>query len=489
MKRATITEMETQRSDDVDRLLARLEPVVPPAGLGDAIWTRLQRERRYAWLWALGYLVALMLVAVGGLLVGWGAEGALTVVRSTSWDALARAPLQHLLALLESMPWVSVSGAAAGLIAAFLCARRWVVAQPTSQGLLRGGSMLTAAAMLAAMLLVGGVSGPPESVQAASLPAGVVEPAFQTPRHSVTGFVVRAVEGGLQVRDRRGNVHSVVLRPDTAVRANGRSQPANLATGDWITIIGQPEASGMQASLVNVVAPGPARIDNLRLLTFLPPQPRGDELAMLAAGLREGDVVVSAPAGDGSRQGGRPSGPGSELAQALRQAGSRASVALAVANAEQARRLALVVAPEVQTVVLVDRRAGAESGQPRLDDAQLRQAAAAVHLANRRLFLAREYEAGADYRGYEGVVDGLILYVDPIRSGVKVNELRGTMEQMARSKPPGTALFVGVLTPRGQPEALVAIARGLATVPGIDGIAIPALRNQLEAIELVLAAR
>jgi hypothetical protein len=127
-----------QPADDVERLLARLEPVSPPPDLATRVLARTTRGaggRRWT-LVALGVgLLAAGLAAANGYAAGHAfvQSGAYELLRLAveDWELVAAAPTDYLLALAEAVPWRN-------LVVSLACvAAAYAVARPLAGGLCR----------------------------------------------------------------------------------------------------------------------------------------------------------------------------------------------------------------------------------------------------------------------------------------------------------------------------------------------------------------
>ncbi len=127
-----------QPTDDVERLLARLEPVTPPPELATrvlACTTRSPGVRRWTLVALVVGLLAAGLAAASGYATGHAfvQSGAYELLRLAieDWDLVAAAPTDYLLALAEAIPWHSLVVSLACVAAA--CA----VARPLAGGVRR----------------------------------------------------------------------------------------------------------------------------------------------------------------------------------------------------------------------------------------------------------------------------------------------------------------------------------------------------------------
>jgi hypothetical protein len=126
----------TGPEDDVERLLARLEPMSPPASLQARVLSRTTRREPGLWTpWlvlatGLGFVTALL-----GTLSGYwtGQElvrsGAFDLLRLAmeDWELVQAAPSEYLLALAETVPWP-------GLLATLVCvAVAYALTRPLSR--------------------------------------------------------------------------------------------------------------------------------------------------------------------------------------------------------------------------------------------------------------------------------------------------------------------------------------------------------------------
>ena len=119
-------------TDDVERLLAQLEPVPPPPDLPTRVFVRTTRRARVRWgVWvalavSVGVLTA-TLAAVSGYLAGRELvqSGAYDLVRLLleDWELVALAPAEYGLALAEVVPWTSLLAMLASIAAAYAATR------------------------------------------------------------------------------------------------------------------------------------------------------------------------------------------------------------------------------------------------------------------------------------------------------------------------------------------------------------------------------
>src|SRR5581483_4149730 len=118
--------------DDIERLLARLEPVAPPPDLAARVLARTSRRARLRWgVWvtlaALAGLGAGILAAVCGYLTGQELvqSGAYPLIQLALEDRelVAAAPQDYLLALAETVPWLGLVATLACVLAAYAAAR------------------------------------------------------------------------------------------------------------------------------------------------------------------------------------------------------------------------------------------------------------------------------------------------------------------------------------------------------------------------------
>jgi hypothetical protein len=126
---------QTSRSapeDDVERLLARLEPVAPPPDLATRVLARTSRRGSPRWwLWvslALGVgAVTAILAAISGYLTGqeFVRSGAYELMRLAveEWDLVEAAPDEYALALAETVPWSGLLATLACILAAVAVTR------------------------------------------------------------------------------------------------------------------------------------------------------------------------------------------------------------------------------------------------------------------------------------------------------------------------------------------------------------------------------
>ncbi len=118
--------------DDVERLLARLEPIPPPPDLAARVLARTSRRVRMRWgLWVtlavvVGVLAA-ALAAISGYVTGQELvhSGAYELVRLALEDQelVAAAPTEYLLALAEAVPWAGLLATLACIVAAYAVTR------------------------------------------------------------------------------------------------------------------------------------------------------------------------------------------------------------------------------------------------------------------------------------------------------------------------------------------------------------------------------
>jgi ABC-type spermidine/putrescine transport system permease subunit I len=127
-----MSERDAWPSDDVERLLARLEPVVPPPDLTTRVLTRTTRRAHVRWgLWVVlavvAGLAAAALAAVSGYLAGRELveSGAYDLVRlgAEDWELVTTSPGEYFQALAEALPWASLVATLACIVAAYLVAQ------------------------------------------------------------------------------------------------------------------------------------------------------------------------------------------------------------------------------------------------------------------------------------------------------------------------------------------------------------------------------
>jgi hypothetical protein len=132
-------------ADDVERLLARLEPVPPPSALQARILARTTRQARVRWgLWVglavVAGLLAAVLAAVSGYLTGQefvqSGAYALIALALQDWELVTAAPQEYALAVAETVPW-------GGLLATLACV---VAAYAATRPLARAAALLAATA-------------------------------------------------------------------------------------------------------------------------------------------------------------------------------------------------------------------------------------------------------------------------------------------------------------------------------------------------------
>jgi len=119
-------------TDDVERLLARLEPPPIPAGLAGRVLARTTRERRARSgsrlpLAVLGGLLAAVFAALSGYWTGRElvASGAFELLRLVleERELVLVAPADFLLALAQTVPWLGLLATLLCIVAAYLMAR------------------------------------------------------------------------------------------------------------------------------------------------------------------------------------------------------------------------------------------------------------------------------------------------------------------------------------------------------------------------------
>src|SRR5438045_2996783 len=123
-------EHHAEPADDVERLLARLDPAPPPPDLAARVLARTSRRARWS-LWAtlaaLAGLAAAALAAVSGYLTGreivQSGAYALLQLALEDWVLVTDAPQDYLLALAETVPWLSLLATAACVLVASAVAR------------------------------------------------------------------------------------------------------------------------------------------------------------------------------------------------------------------------------------------------------------------------------------------------------------------------------------------------------------------------------
>ena len=125
-----MSERDAWPSDDVERLLARLEAVAPPPDLATRVLARTTR-RAAPGLWVVlavvAGLAAAALAAVSGYLAGRELvdSGAYDLVRlgAEDWELVTTAPGEYFQALAEALPWASLAATLACILAAYLIAQ------------------------------------------------------------------------------------------------------------------------------------------------------------------------------------------------------------------------------------------------------------------------------------------------------------------------------------------------------------------------------
>jgi len=119
--------MSREPMDDVDRLMARLEPIEPPADLVPRVLTQVQPQRRATWQWAFASLATLALLGLAAFALGQelGTSGTLDLLSTLllDWEPAAIAPTEYALAVVESLPWFHLIGVTAMLVAVYACSR------------------------------------------------------------------------------------------------------------------------------------------------------------------------------------------------------------------------------------------------------------------------------------------------------------------------------------------------------------------------------
>src|SRR5436190_18281081 len=118
--------------DDVERLLARLEPIGPPPDRAARVLARTSRRARIRWgvsvvLATLAGVGAAALAAVSGYLTGQELvqSGAYALVQLAleDWEFVTSAPQDYFLALAEAVPWLGLLATAACVLAAYAVVR------------------------------------------------------------------------------------------------------------------------------------------------------------------------------------------------------------------------------------------------------------------------------------------------------------------------------------------------------------------------------
>jgi ABC-type spermidine/putrescine transport system permease subunit I len=127
-----MSEHDVWHGDDVERLLARLEPVAPPPDFAARVLARTTRRARVRWgFWVVLAVVAGLavaaLAAVSGYLAGRELveSGAYDLVRlgAEDWELVSSAPGEYFQVLAEALPWASLAATLACIVAAYLVAQ------------------------------------------------------------------------------------------------------------------------------------------------------------------------------------------------------------------------------------------------------------------------------------------------------------------------------------------------------------------------------
>ncbi|MBX5493320.1 MAG: hypothetical protein IRZ14_19390 [Chloroflexi bacterium] len=126
------TEPRPDGFDDIERLLARLEPPPVPPGLGARVLAYTIRAPRREWslglvVALLGGLLAVLVAAASGYAAGRELvhAGALELLRLglEERELIVAAPGDYLLALAEALPWGWLAATLLSVGAVFLAAR------------------------------------------------------------------------------------------------------------------------------------------------------------------------------------------------------------------------------------------------------------------------------------------------------------------------------------------------------------------------------
>ena len=140
---------QREPADDVERLLARLEPLAPPPDLAARVLARTTRRARVRWgVWVglavVAGVMAAGLAAISGYFMGQELvqSGAYELLRLAveDWELVAVAPSEYLLALAEAVPWGGLLATLACVVAAYAVtrplarAREWFPAAPVGSG-------------------------------------------------------------------------------------------------------------------------------------------------------------------------------------------------------------------------------------------------------------------------------------------------------------------------------------------------------------------